>query len=100
MPGEFLLFHLLTTAVKLAKPGGCRSIIAENLLLKQQLIIHSRARQIILASGLDLDKDSLWSIDLFRAESITNEDTLDYGQHPSATTNTICITFIDICTSL
>ncbi|MDZ7785246.1 MAG: integrase core domain-containing protein [Halioglobus sp.] len=40
-----MLFHLLTTLAKLVKPGGGRSIIAENLLLKQQLIIHSRARQ-------------------------------------------------------
>ncbi len=41
----FLLFHLLTTAAKLIRPGGARSIIAENLLLKQQLIIHNRSRQ-------------------------------------------------------
>jgi hypothetical protein len=40
-----LLFHLLTTLVKLIKPGGHRTVIAENLLLKQQLIIHSRSRQ-------------------------------------------------------
>ncbi len=41
----FLLFELLSTLVKLARPGGSRTIIAENLLLKQQLIIHSRSRQ-------------------------------------------------------
>jgi hypothetical protein len=29
----------------LIRPGGSRAVIAENLLLKQQLIIHSRARQ-------------------------------------------------------
>ena len=40
-----LLFHLLTTLAKLVKPGGSRTVIAENLLLKQQLIIHSRSRQ-------------------------------------------------------
>ena len=40
-----LLCHLLGTLAKLAKPGGGRSVIAENLLLKQQLIIHSRSRQ-------------------------------------------------------
>ena len=38
----YLLCHLPGT---LAKPGGGRSVIAENLLLKQQLIIHSRSRQ-------------------------------------------------------
>ena len=41
----YLLFHLLTTIAKLLRPSGSKTIIAENLLLKQQLIIHSRARQ-------------------------------------------------------
>lgn len=41
----YLLFYLLTTICKLIQPGGGRAIIAENLLLKQQLIIHSRSRQ-------------------------------------------------------
>ena len=41
----YLLFHLLTSVAKLLRPGGGKTIIAENLLLKQQLIIHSRARE-------------------------------------------------------
>ncbi len=41
----FLLFQLLTVLAKLLSPGGSRAVIAENLLLKQQLIIHSRSRQ-------------------------------------------------------
>jgi len=41
----YLLFHLLTTLAKLIRPSGGRAVIAENLLLKQQLIIHSRSRQ-------------------------------------------------------
>ena len=127
-----LLFHLLTTLARLSRPGGSRTVIAWNLLLQQQLIIHSRsmqgapnlstqdrsllrvwslfpnprlgcpriAQQINLAFGLELDKDivrrilanhykpdpehqwpswlttighskySLWSVDLFRYESI------------------------------
>ena len=40
-----LVFELLATLVKLMRPGGSRIIIAENLLLKQQLLIHSRSRQ-------------------------------------------------------
>jgi putative transposase len=40
-----LLLHLLSTLTKLIRPGGYRALIAENLLLKQQLIIHSRSRQ-------------------------------------------------------
>jgi putative transposase len=41
----YMLFHLLTALAKLIMPGGSRAVIAENLLLRQQLIIHSRARQ-------------------------------------------------------
>jgi len=41
----FLLFELLTTLAKLLRPSGARTVIAENLLLKRQLIIHSRSRQ-------------------------------------------------------
>jgi transposase InsO family protein len=40
-----LLLHLLSALAKLLRPGGYRTVIAENLLLKQQLIIHRRARQ-------------------------------------------------------
>jgi putative transposase len=41
----YLLLHLLTALATLLRPGGRRTIIAENLLLKQQLIIHTRSRQ-------------------------------------------------------
>jgi transposase InsO family protein len=41
----YLLFHFLATLAKLIRPGGGRAVIAENLLLKQQLIIHGRSRQ-------------------------------------------------------
>jgi len=41
----YLLLHLLTTLAKMIKPGGGRAVMAENLILKQQLIIHSRSRQ-------------------------------------------------------
>jgi len=40
-----LIFHLLTLVARLLGPGGGRAIIAENLLLKQQLLIHSRCRK-------------------------------------------------------
>jgi hypothetical protein len=36
----YLLFHLLTTLAKLSRPGGGRTVIAENLLLKQQAFVH------------------------------------------------------------
>ena len=38
-----LLFHLLTTAARLAGPGGARSVVAESLLVKQQLLILNRS---------------------------------------------------------
>lgn len=41
----YLLFQLLTTLAKLLRPSGGRTVIAENLILKQQLIIHRRSRQ-------------------------------------------------------
>ena len=37
----YLLFDLLTTLAGLLRPGGFRAVVAENLLLKHQLIIHS-----------------------------------------------------------
>jgi transposase InsO family protein len=39
------LLHLAVAAAKLCRPGGVRAVIAENLLLKQQLIVLRRARQ-------------------------------------------------------
>ena len=68
----FLLIHLLTTIANLIQPGGSRTLVAENLLLKRQLIIHSRSRQRAPnLTTLGHTKDSLWSVDLFRCESIT-----------------------------
>ena len=40
----YLLLHTLTTLAKLIGPGGSRTVIAKNLLLKQQLIIHNKSR--------------------------------------------------------
>src|SRR5487761_2463884 len=41
----FLALQLFVTLVRLARPGGVRSIIAESLLLKHQLIISRRSRR-------------------------------------------------------
>jgi len=35
----FLLIHLLTTLAKLLGPGGAKTIVADILLMKQQLLI-------------------------------------------------------------
>ena len=40
-----LLIHLITTIARLAGPGGARSVVAESILVKQQLLILNRSRQ-------------------------------------------------------
>jgi RNase P protein component len=42
---SLLLIHLLTIFAKLLGPGGIKGLIAENLLLKQQLLVATRSRQ-------------------------------------------------------
>jgi putative transposase len=39
------LLHIAVTTAKLCGPGGVRAVIAENLLLKQQLIVLRRGRR-------------------------------------------------------
>ena len=39
-----LLFHLIVTVIRLGRPGGARSVVAESLLLKHQLIVLNRPR--------------------------------------------------------
>lgn len=40
-----LLIYLVTAIARLLMPGGARSIVAESILLKQQLLVLNRARQ-------------------------------------------------------
>ena len=40
-----ILAHLLTTLAKLLGPGGAKAIIANSLLMKQQLIVINRSRR-------------------------------------------------------
>lgn len=40
-----LMAHLLVTPPRLMKPGGAKAIVAENLLLKQQLLAACRTRR-------------------------------------------------------
>src|SRR5262249_14820772 len=39
-----LFFHLITTVFRIAQPRGLRSVIAESILLKHQLLIVNRSR--------------------------------------------------------
>jgi hypothetical protein len=40
-----LFFHLLATVARLAGPGGARAVVAESVLVKQQLLILNRSRK-------------------------------------------------------
>jgi putative transposase len=39
-----LFLHIIVTVFRIARPGGVRSVIAESVLLKQQLLILNRSR--------------------------------------------------------
>jgi hypothetical protein len=40
-----LFLHLLATIARLAGPGGARSVVAESVLVKHQLLILNRSRK-------------------------------------------------------
>src|SRR5215813_5140128 len=40
-----LLVHLITTVLKLSRPGGVRAVVAESVLAKHQLLILNRSRR-------------------------------------------------------
>jgi hypothetical protein len=40
-----LLIHLATVLARLLRPGGVRGLVAENLLMKQQLLVLGRSRR-------------------------------------------------------
>jgi transposase InsO family protein len=40
-----LLIHLVVTILRLSRPGGARTVVAESVLLKHQLLILNRGRQ-------------------------------------------------------
>ena len=40
-----LFVHVISTLARLVGPGGIRSVVAESVLVKQQLVILNRSRQ-------------------------------------------------------
>jgi putative transposase len=40
-----LVIHLLATVARLAGPGGARAVVAESVLVKQQLLILNRSQR-------------------------------------------------------
>ena len=58
-----LLVHLLTTVAKLLGPGGARAIVADSLLMKQQLLVINRSRRRAPnLSALDRFLLGFWSL--------------------------------------
>jgi putative transposase len=58
-----LLAHLLTTIAKLLGPGGAKGIVADSLLMKEQLRMMNRARRRAPSlSALDRSLFGFWSL--------------------------------------
>jgi hypothetical protein len=58
-----LLAHLLTTVAKLLGPGGARAIVADSLLMRQQLLVIKRSRRRAPnLSALDRFLFGFWSL--------------------------------------
>jgi putative transposase len=58
-----LLIHLMATLAKLIGPGGVKAVVANSLLLKQQLLVINRSRQRAPnLSALDRFLLGLWSL--------------------------------------
>ena len=58
-----LAVHLITTIAKLMGPGGAKAIVAESLLMKQQLLVVRRSRQRAPnLSALDRFLFGFWSL--------------------------------------
>ena len=77
-----LLTHLLTTVAKLLGPGGTRAVVADSLLMKQQLLVINRSRRLAPnLSALDRFLFGFWSLfldkhRLRRAAVVTRPSTL------------------------
>ena len=58
-----LLAHLLTTIAKLMGPGGARTVVADSLLMKRQLLVINRSRRRAPdLSALDRFLFGFWSL--------------------------------------
>jgi len=58
-----LLIHLMVTLAKLMGPGGAKAVVADSLLMKQQLLVINRSRQRAPnLSALDRFLLGFWSL--------------------------------------
>ena len=67
-----LTIHLLVTIARLLGPGGARSVIAESLLIKHQLLIlnRSRTRAVPTKNSVRMSQDAAARSKLLLASSI------------------------------
>jgi len=97
----FLLIHFIAVLFRLCRPGGTRGVIAESVLLKQQLLVLNRARdrapnlrpadRIIAALCARLMRPTR----LLRAAIVIKPATiLHFHRATSAPTMTHCLNFI------
>ena len=42
-----LIVHIVTTVLRILRPGGVRAVIAESVLAKHQLLILNRSRRVL-----------------------------------------------------
>ncbi len=64
-----LLAHLLTTIAKLLRPGGAWAVVADSLLMKQQLLVINRQAEIPWTKSaliLNLDVQNSATIHAYR----------------------------------
>ena len=77
-----VLAHLLITLTTLLGPGGVKAVVAENILLKQQLLIVKlrgcprKAQQLDKACGIQTDKDRVRGV-------VATHYRTDGGEAPS-----------------
>jgi len=78
-----LCLHLITTALRLLRPGGARLVIVESLLVKQQLLIINRSRQT-RTEPPDDGSHYRWAV----RSADASEPAGPFGHHPGAFNHT------------
>ncbi|MHB8415706.1 MAG: hypothetical protein ACYDDA_12665 [Acidiferrobacteraceae bacterium] len=78
-----LLVHALTTLARLLGPGGMRSVVAENLLIKHQLLVINRSRHRVPALS-PADRILLGWLPLFVTPRRLLQATRDQALYPAS----------------
>jgi hypothetical protein len=81
-----LLAHLLSTIAKLLGPGGAKTVVAQSLLMKQQLLIVNRSRRRApRPSAFDRFQLGFWPLFLGNATSSAPPSSFDHRHFSSFT---------------